>query len=255
MITRRGAMAVGLGAGANLVFGQAASARPLIALPEDIVADNGATVTAVRTPSSVVAITFDDGPHPRHTPRLLDILAKRKIRATFYLIGERVLYWPDIVRRIATEGHEIGNHSWSHPFLNRLNQQSVYREIDRTTDAIYQITGRPPVTFRPPYGAFSHQQRTHLHTHRNLPTVLWSVDPQDWRRPGPGAVGSRILRGSHKGAIILSHDIHQGTVDAMPHTLDTLLQRGFKFGTVSQMLGWPLWQSRTFKRVVQQKVG
>ncbi len=225
------------------------AAQGVIALPDDLVSNEYATVTAVATPQPVVAMTFDDGPHPSLTPRLLDILAARNIKATFYLIGSRVAQWPQITRRIAAEGHEIGNHTWSHPYLNRRSTQNVIREIDRTTEVIFDATGRPPVTFRPPYGAFTRSQRLMLHEHRRLPTILWSVDPQDWRRPGANAVASRILRGSRPGAIILSHDIHSGTIAAMPATLDGLRARGMQFATVSQMLGWPLWQTRHFRRV------
>lgn len=226
-----------------------AAAQGVISLPDDLVSNDHATVTAVATAQPVVAMTFDDGPHPSLTPHLLDLLAARGIRATFYLIGNRVARYPGITQRIAAEGHEIGNHSWSHPFLNRRSAESVIREIDATTEAIFDVTGRPPVTFRPPYGAFSIAQRRMLHEQRRLPTILWSVDPQDWRRPGAGVVARRILSHSRPGAIILSHDIHSGTIAAMPATLDGLTARGMRFVTVSQMLGWPLWQSRRFRRV------
>ncbi len=229
-----------------------ALARPVITLPPDVAQRDAATVMAVRTSAPVVAMTFDDGPHPRLTPVLLDILKARGLRATFYLIGNRCVTWPDIVRRIAAEGHEIGNHSWSHPDLSRRPDEAAMDEIDRTTDTIFKITGRPPVTFRPPYGAFTRRQRMMLYKARNLPTILWSVDPQDWRRPGASVVSSRILKGSRPGAIILSHDIQSGTVKAMPATLDGLTERGLKFGTVSQMMGWPLWQDRHFRRVSTQ---
>ncbi|MBS0124382.1 polysaccharide deacetylase family protein [Thetidibacter halocola] len=238
-----------LGAAALTLPSAASATTPVIALPRDAGRGDAATIMAVRTPSPVVALTFDDGPHPTLTPHLLDLLRARRLRATFYLIGNRVVQWPDIVRRIASEGHEIGNHSWSHPVLSKLSDAAVRDEIDRTSDAIWRVTGRPPVTFRPPYGAFTQRQRHALLESRKLPTVLWSVDPQDWRRPGAQAVASRILNGSRPGAIILSHDIQRGTVAAMPQTLDGLAARGLKCGTVSQMLGWPLWQDRRFRRV------
>lgn len=246
-ITRRTILSGGLSAIALGVPGLA-HAAPRIALPDDLVRD-AATITGIRTASPVVAMTFDDGPHPNLTPRLLDLLKARGLRATFYLIGNRCVTWPDIVRRISDEGHEIGNHSWSHPDLSRRNDGSVLSEIDRTSDAIFRITGRPPVTFRPPYGAFTRRQRNMLYDSRRLPTVLWSVDPEDWRRPGAGVVARRILSHSRPGAIILSHDIQSGTVSAMPQTFDGLAARGLQFGTISQMVGWPLWQSRNFRRV------
>lgn len=249
LLSRRHALAAGLGSCAVSWTGTDVSARPLIRLPDDIVQSDAATITAVRTPSPVVAMTFDDGPHPTHTPRLLDMLRERGIRATFYLIGNRVVQYPSITRRIAEEGHEIGNHSWSHPFLDRLSDGATLREIDQTTSAIFQVTGRPPVTFRPPYGAFTRRQRTWLHGNRSMPTILWSVDPQDWRRPGASTVARRILDQTRQGGIILSHDIHRGTIDAMPQTLDGLSGRGLRFATVSQIIGWPLWQSRNFRMV------
>lgn len=247
-ITRRQALFAGAGFAAGGLLPGLAEARPIIKLPNDIVTRDAATITAVRTPSPVVAMTFDDGPHPRNTPRLLDMLRERRMKATFYVIGNRVKTWPGIARRIAEEGHEIGNHSWSHPDLSRFSDGRVLKEIDATTMAIWHATGRPPVTFRPPYGAFTRRQRTWLHGARNLPTILWSVDPADWRRPGSSVVAHRILTHSHKGAIILSHDIHRGTIDAMPRVLDGLARKGMKFVTVSQILGWPTWQSRRFAR-------
>jgi len=221
-------------------------AAPDIALPTDMLRSDPITVTAVKTASPVVAMTFDDGPHPTLTPRLLDMLKARGLRATFYLVGNRVVTWPEIVKRIADEGHEIGNHSWSHPNMARRSDASMLREIDRTSDAIFRVTGRPPVTFRPPYGAFTQRQRQMLYAQRKLPTVLWSVDPEDWRRPGASVIARRILSHSRPGAIILTHDIQSGTVRAMPQTLDGLTGRGLKFGTLSQMMGWPLWQNRNF---------
>ncbi|MCT4610779.1 MAG: polysaccharide deacetylase family protein [Pelagimonas sp.] len=236
---------------AACVFGlpQIAEAAPTIKLPTDVSQRDAATITAVRTKSPVIAMTFDDGPHPSLTPALLDMLKARNLRATFYLIGNRVVTWPDIVRRIADEGHEIGNHSWSHPNLAKLSNAKVLDQIDRTSDAIFKLTGRPPVTFRPPYGSFTRSQRLMLYKNRNLPTILWSVDPQDWRRPGSNTVKNRILKGARSGSIILSHDIQKGTVRAMPGTFDGLTGKGLRFGTVSQMMGWPLWQNRQFRAV------
>ena len=233
----------------------AASALPAsvaareIAFPQELQAFEPVTVTAVATRQPVVAMTFDDGPHPTLTPRLLDILGQRGIRATFYVIGSRARRHPGLIRRIVAEGHEIGNHSWSHPYLNRRSTDAMFNEIDRTNQVVYDYTGLAPVTFRPPYGAFTQSQRRMLHEQRHMPTILWSVDPQDWRRPGSSVVTSRILLRSHPGAIILSHDIHAATIAAMPSTMDGLLSRGYEFATMSQMLGWPTWQTRRFQQL------
>ena len=226
-----------------------AQGRPTIALPTDLNSREPSTIASVKISKPLIAMTFDDGPHPTHTPRLLAMLREHKARATFYLIGNRVAEWPKLAAKIADEGHEIGNHSWSHPDLSGYGDAAMYAQIDRTTMAIWQATGRPPVTFRPPYGAFTKRQRGMLHQSRRMPTILWNVDPRDWKRPGAATVASRILKGAHQGSIVLSHDIHKGTVDAMPETLNTLAGRGLKFVAVSEIIGWPRWQNRAFRRV------
>lgn len=247
-IDRRTFLSGAAGALSATALPRAAQAQET-SLPNDLDFVDPVAVTAVITQHPWVALTFDDGPHPTLTPQLLDLLNQRGIKATFYLIGSRVRRWPGIVQRIAGEGHEIGNHSWSHPYLSQRSTESVFREIDSTNQVIYDATGLTPVTFRPPYGAFTRGQRQMLHDNRHMPTVLWSVDPQDWRRPGSSVVASRIVNQSRSGSIILSHDIHAGTVAAMPSTIDGLHARGYQFATMSQLLGWPLWQSRRFERM------
>jgi peptidoglycan/xylan/chitin deacetylase (PgdA/CDA1 family) len=229
---------------ADQTLARPAHARPAIALPGDITSGDMATITRVRSARPVVAMTFDDGPHHSLTPQLLDILAQRQIRATFYVIGSRVARQPELTRRIAAAGHEIGNHTWSHPSLSGLSDAGVLSELDRTSQAIFDAVGRPPVTMRPPYGNLHSRQRVMVHRERNLPTVLWSVDPEDWRRPGPGVVASRIVNASHPGAVILAHDIIGATVRAMPAALDWLIARGYRFTTVSELMGWPRWDTR-----------
>lgn len=206
------------------------------------------TISAINTPTKNLALTFDDGPHPRLTPILLDTLRRANVKATFYLIGRRVAAHPQLTARIAEEGHEIGNHSWSHPFLNRYSDAGVLDEIDRTSNAIFDATGKAPVTFRPPYGAFTERQRRMLHDARGLPSVLWSVDPRDWRRPGSSVVAERILSHAAPGAIVLSHDIHAGTVDAMPSVIRGLRARDIGMTTLSTLLGWPNWSDLKFSR-------
>jgi peptidoglycan/xylan/chitin deacetylase (PgdA/CDA1 family) len=199
---------------------------------------SGAGVTHSRGPTDkpFVAITFDDGPHPQNTPRLLDMLRQRNIKATFYVIGRNVDLYPDIVRRTVAEGHEIGNHSYTHRLLTNMSDSEVLQEMSRTRDAIANATGVQPRTLRPPYGALLQRQRELVHNQFGYPTILWSVDPRDWQRPGSSVVTSRIVSGSGNGAIILAHDLHAPTVDAMPATLDGLLRKGYQFITVSQMI-------------------
>jgi len=183
-----------------------------------------------------IAMTFDDGPSAENTPRLLEILKQRNIKVTFFLIGQNVAAHPDIVRQILADGHEIGNHTWTHPQLSKLSDDKVTSEITKTQDAIKDASGYTPTLLRPPYGAITPRQREWIASQFGLNVILWSVDPFDWKRPGSAVVTQRILSQVRPGAIILSHDIHKQTVDAMPATLDGLIAKGYKFVTVSQLI-------------------
>ena len=198
--------------------------------------DAGVTFSRVLVSGNYIAMTFDDGPHPQNTPRLLDMLRARNIKATFYVIGRSVDLYPQIVRRTAAEGHEIGNHTYTHRLLSKLGDDEVRKEMTRCRDAVQNAAGVQMRTMRPPYGGLLQRQREMVHSEFGYPTILWSVDPLDWKRPGPSVVTSRILSGTTPGGIVLAHDLHSQTVDAMPATLDGLLKRGFKFVTVSQLI-------------------
>jgi peptidoglycan/xylan/chitin deacetylase (PgdA/CDA1 family) len=195
-----------------------------------------ATYAQVRVDQPYIAMTFDDGPSAENTPRLLEMLKQRNIKATFFLIGQNAASNPDIVRRILADGHEIGNHSWTHPQLSKLSDDRVTAEITKTQEAIKEASGFSPTLLRPPYGAITSRQREWIENQFGLNVILWSVDPFDWKRPGASVITQRILSQARPGAIILSHDIHKQTVDAMPATLDGLLAKGYKFATVSQLI-------------------
>lgn len=199
---------------------------------------NGPAISFSRVPvaDKYIAITFDDGPNPNNTPRLLDMLRARNIKATFYVVGSNVDLYPQIVRRTVAEGHEIGSHSYTHRLLSKMSDPEIRNELNRCRDAIGRATGIQPRTLRPPYGGLLQRQREWVNAEYGYPIILWAVDPLDWKRPGPSVVCSRILSHTTAGSIILAHDLHSQTVDAMPATLDGLLQRGFKFVTVSQLL-------------------
>jgi peptidoglycan/xylan/chitin deacetylase (PgdA/CDA1 family) len=183
-----------------------------------------------------VAITFDDGPSPENTPRLLDLLKKRGLKATFFVVGQCAMEYPDIMKRMAAEGHEIANHSWSHPLLTKLGEGAVTEQLQRTHDAIQQTAGVTAKVMRPPYGGFTANQRVWANKKWGYKTILWDVDPLDWKVRNAGHVESEILKRTVNGSIILAHDIHKSTVDAMPGTLDGLLAKGHKFVTVSELL-------------------
>ena len=194
------------------------------------------TFNSVYVEGPYVAITFDDGPHAVLTPKLLDLLAVRRMKATFFVVGECVAEYPEIVKRAAREGHEIANHSWSHPNLGKMSDESVRRELQKTDDAIKAAAGVRPTLMRPPYGSITARQKPWIHDTFGYRIIIWDVDPLDWKRPGSNVVTSRIVNGTRPGSIILAHDIHPATIEAMPATFDQLQSQGFKFVTVSELL-------------------
>jgi peptidoglycan/xylan/chitin deacetylase (PgdA/CDA1 family) len=227
--------------GPNTDYESPSYARPSRTNPNMTMSSNfskGVGISHSRGPSThpYIAMTYDDGPHPRNTPRLLDMLRQRNIKATFYVIGENVKMYPEITRRIVAEGHEIGNHTYTHRKLTILSDSQVRGEMTKTRTEIVKATGVQPRTMRPPYGALLTRQREMIFKEYGYPTIMWSVDPQDWKRPGVSVVRDRIISNTRNGSIVLAHDLHEPTVDAMPTTLDGLLGKGFKFVTVSQLL-------------------
>lgn len=194
------------------------------------------TFNYIHVDGPFIAMTFDDGPNEKLTPKLLALLAAHHIKATFFVIGQNVTEHPEIVARAAREGHEIANHSWSHPNLGKMSDEGVRRELRRTDDAIKEATGKAPTLFRPPYGSITARQKRWIHEEFGYEIILWDVDPLDWKRPGPAVVRNRILKETRAGSIVLSHDIHPGTIEAMPATLDQLEAKGFKFVTVSELI-------------------
>jgi peptidoglycan-N-acetylglucosamine deacetylase len=194
------------------------------------------TFSEVNVDGPYIAMTFDDGPHATNTAKLLDMAAKRRIKLTFFVLGQCVQENPAVLQREVAEGHEIGNHSWSHPNLAKLSDEAVRSQLRRTDDLIVKIAGVKPKLMRPPYGELTRRQRIWVNHDFNYKVILWDVDPLDWKRPGPSIVASRIIAGARPGSIILSHDIHPPTIEAMPQVFDALLARGFKFVTVSELL-------------------
>jgi peptidoglycan-N-acetylglucosamine deacetylase len=194
------------------------------------------TFTKVNVDGPYIAMTFDDGPHATNTPKLLDMAAKRHIKLTFFVIGQCVEQNPAVLRREVAEGHEIGNHTWSHPDLAKLSDEGVRTQLQQTEDIIVKTTGIKPKLMRPPYGALTKRQRQWVNRDFGYKIILWDVDPVDWKRPGSNVVAQRIIAGARPGSIILSHDIHPPTIAAMPQVFDTLLAKGFKFVTVSELI-------------------
>ena len=214
----------------------AAPSQPIVPSPEPAKGAPRVTFTDCHVEGPYIAFTFDDGPNPTQTPRLLKMLKDRGIKATFFCLGQCVAQSPEVAKQIVKEGHEIANHSWSHPLLSKMGEEAVKDQIDRAHNVIRQTTGVTPTLFRPPYGGFTVRQRTWANGVWNYKTILWDVDSLDWKHRSPAKTESIIMSETKKGSIILCHDIHKTTVDAMPATLDALLAKGFKFVTVSELL-------------------
>jgi peptidoglycan/xylan/chitin deacetylase (PgdA/CDA1 family) len=194
------------------------------------------TFNSVHVDGPYIALTFDDGPHGTLTPKLLDLLAAHHMKATFFVVGQNAADHPDILRRAVREGHEIANHSWSHPILGKMSDEAVRRELQKTDDAISAAIGKRPTLLRPPYGSITARQKKWIHDEFGYRIIIWDVDPLDWKRPGPSVVTSRIMRETHAGSIVLAHDIHAPTIEAMPATFDQLDRKGFKSVTVTELL-------------------
>lgn len=196
----------------------------------------GITVSRVSVPNKLVALTFDDGPHPSLTPKLLDILSRTGAKATFFVLGQNVNRYPDIVRRADADGHEIASHSYSHVNMNICGQAKVFSELDSTAAAIQKATGKTPTLLRPPYGNMKTDMRSKVNAKYGYHIVIWDVDPLDWRKPGAGVVAQRLVKGTRPGSILLAHDIHASTVDAMESTITSLKAQGYRFVTVSELI-------------------
>ena len=164
------------------------------------------------------------------------MLKDRGIRATFFVVGQCVAEEPQVARQIVAEGHELANHSWNHPLLSKMAEGSVRDQIQRTHDVVKQETGATMTLFRPPYGGFTVNQRTWANATWGYKTVLWDVDSLDWKHRSPAKTQAIILSDARPGSIILCHDIHKTTIDAMPATLDGLIAKGLKLVTVSELL-------------------
>lgn len=190
-----------------------------------------------------VALTFDDGP-AGPTDALLDVLAKANAPATFFVVGVNARLRPGVLARMLAEGHEIGNHTFDHRDLTTLDAAEISNQWRTTSDIISSATGVRPALFRPPYGATNEVVASTI----RAPFILWSVDPRDWADQDSAVVTERVLASARAGDIILLHDIHLTSVDAVPAIIDGLRQRGFTFVTVSTLLGAGLDPGRAHTR-------
>jgi peptidoglycan-N-acetylglucosamine deacetylase len=194
--------------------------------------------------SRSAVLTFDDGPAPPFTGQVLDILARHGISATFFLCGKNVESYPGLARRIVREGHTIGNHTYSHPFLFGRSRRFIAGEIDRAQEAIERITGVRPTLFRPPYGARWFGLMPVLRE-RRLKMVMWSVMGFDWKYQARAIIRAATSR-LHSGAVILLHDGHEqppaagidqsSTVEALPAIIEAATRSGLNFVPIERFI-------------------
>lgn len=185
--------------------------------------------------SKCIALTFDDGPGI-YTDKLLSYLNNYKAKATFFMIGPSAQRYPSIVKRVFDDGHQIGNHTWSHPSLPGLSPEQVQNEISSTNNILQGITGIKPNTLRPPYGS-TNATVQRVASSLGMSSILWSVDTRDWADRNSNIVCNRAISNARPGAIILMHDIHRTSVEAVPCILQNLSSQGYQFVTVDKLLG------------------
>jgi len=187
----------------------------------------------------MIALTFDDGPHPRYTPEILDILHEYGICATFFTVGKNAVNYPGIIERYQKEGHEIANHTYSHKDLSKDSYDDVCREVSTAEDIIFESLDVRTKLLRPPGGLYG-KNVIKAAAQLDYTLVLWTVDTKDWAHTPSQKIVEKVLSSVESGDIILMHDFigkNSPTPDALREMIPQLLDRGFRFVTVSELLG------------------
>ncbi len=185
--------------------------------------------------NKIIALTFDDGPKEKTTSRLLDELKKRNVHVTFFALGRQIEQYPNILKRINDEGHLIGNHTYNHYNLSKLNDNMVKKELNNTSNLIFSITGNYPKYYRPSYGSISKRQIKKI----NLKLVKWTIDSKDWKYQNTKKIVNKVLNSvNNKNEIILMHDIYDTSIDAAIIIIDNLRTLGYKFVTIDEYFNY-----------------
>jgi len=189
-----------------------------------------------------VALTFDDGPNGHYTLKILDLLKKHKVKACFFLLGRNIEYFPFIAKKIKSQGHLIGLHTYSHPHLKKLKPEQIKHQIEKCEEVFKAVLRLKPHYFRPPYGEYN-KYTERLVRKKGYRTVLWDVDAKDWKTPSPKAIADRIVSTIKNGSIVLLHDgasIRIGesrinTVYALSRIIKRLKDKGYKFSRLDRL--------------------
>ena len=180
-----------------------------------------------------VALTFDDGPHPEYTGKILNILAEKNAPATFFIVGDRAELHPTLLRRMKQANCEIGNHTYSHVDLSKINNKEFLREIEKCNETIFNATGEYPKIYRPPFGRISKSNESSISD--KMTKILWTVDSSDWTTSNSDKVADKVIKSVKNKSIVLMHDFYKQSVEALPKIIDTLREKGYEFVTVSQL--------------------
>ena len=202
-------------------------------------ADHCQVYTMGNTEEHKIALTLDDGPHGDKTPRILDVLRDNNVQATFFIVGENVKGNEDIIERMIADGHEIGNHTFGHKYLFKVDRRVMEREIDLCDDEIFNYSEYNATLFRPPGGIYN-DVLTSLCNERGYDMVLWSIDTRDWAGTSATEIENEILANVEDGAIVLMHDYVCGeshTAEALKSVIPKLKELGYSFVTVSELIG------------------
>ena len=194
---------------------------------------------SVTTEKKQIALTFDDGPHPSLTPKILTILAKYGVPATFFMVGQNVLNYPSAAKQVIDAGHEVGNHTFTHPHIAALNEKAILEEIGKCEDALEELCEYRPHLLRTPQGALTQNLERCLSDDDYI-LVLWSLDTRDWDNKSTAYIVQTVLGNVKSGDIILMHDYigyNSKTPEALEKIIPELLSQGYEFVTVSELLG------------------
>jgi peptidoglycan/xylan/chitin deacetylase (PgdA/CDA1 family) len=199
----------------------------------------GIVISEAKLPpeKKVIALTFDDGPWPNTTAKVLDILKKNRIKSTFFVVGQNVKNYPDLTKQIVADGHIIANHTWHH-WYHQMNAQAAAYEVANTTDIIYQTTGVRTSLFRPPGGIMNNGVAAYAKNNKYA-VIMWSADSMDYSRPAVPRLMNNIFREAKPGGIVLMHDgggDRSHTVKALPEIISRFRKQGYEFVTVPELL-------------------
>ena len=200
-----------------------------------VYAEDGAPTQCALPQEKLVALTFDDGPSPKTTPEILKILNQYNAKATFFVVGKNAQRFKSLMMEIHQAGHELGNHTYSHPILTKVSRDRVHGELEVTNKIIAESSGAAPTLFRPPYGSINQRVRD-IASELGMETIMWTEDTKDWSRNAtPVSIENKVMLTLHNGSVVLMHDNHKATIEALPVILKKMQDQGYKFVTIHEL--------------------